>query len=1308
MTTWADRRALKLFLISLGLFGFGAIVGVILASASAALKIDLFNAADVVAKIPFVPTSFSANLTEFFNAHPMLGHALTGALFLGGLGTATRRVWIHDTFLASFNYDVLTPVTDVHRPDREAERQSRFVTLPWLLGVSGARRHAWGLLERWAQDGAFQRTGHFWNTRPLVPVSIQVLAGRAGSGKSRMAYEFCRHLARRDLLGGDKPSAGTGWKLAAWGRRVLAGFDTRPDDPWDAAILRPLRPSVGGHLVQAAKLLSGWRPRRPTILLLDDPIPGQTSAIVGALNNGAGFKHPVRLIITNQTVPGDSGFAWEALKSIGKGAWTFAGEITPDPPIILPPDAWFTAEETTTLALGSRVVETAGVRLKQHAVRRQIEDGTLFAVTKGHPLLVQLALEWLREKGNLAGVSSELLTQERAKRILNALAVAGLEVGTITKLLAVSTLIGGATEEQLRSSGLNFSTLPDRNQIKACFPSDTLTRTEAGWLPAVRPDMVGDAFVDVVASDLGPAAAKDIVAAAAAINPAALLRARRRSRRASGEIEKAMGAINWAKTGLAPLTVAHALCEAAIICQPDDRPLSTTESRLSMRNEARAIIDMLPWQDASALCGALSALVNVPTELRAERQIRPAYAMDLMLYASARASLDGGDAGRLGPWMELLKALEAKAASLDGLPEWNTIGLERIASKNRGNLHKADKLLNALEGLGNAWHVPNFAAVVSASAEVEDTARQARLMTLAATLRQDADKAHKLAARANILANLNPDDEDIAIEAVKACRHEARAWSIRFAGVGALQARACADIISVFAARFPQSARIQEVYRKCRLDEAYAFKAQPAGAGALGVRACADLLAILAARFPHNVAISLDYSYARMYEAYAWGQIPAGSGTNEVRACADEIARMAARFPDDVAIARDAAFARKCEAFVLGVKQGNAGALTVLACADQVSAIADRFPDDAYIFKEAAEARRHEAEAWSKKSGGSRMLEISALADKIATISTRFPDDARIATEVACAIRLETHALSERHAGTSALEVRACADKVALLATRFADDAGIANEVAKARRNEANAWSAKPAGEGALEARACADQVAAIAARFPDDASFAAEVAGARRDEAHAWCWKPAGEGALEARACADQVAAIAARFPDDASLAAELAGARRRETFAWSQKAAGAGALESRACADQIAAIAARLPDDTEIAKELAQARRMEGSAWGLKPAGDGALEARACAEQVSAIAAQFPNDVSIAGEIAIARRMEAYAWGMKPAGASALEARACADQVAAIAARFADDTGIREEARLAEQYATEAEAAAQRARGGDDDGGR
>ncbi len=131
-------------------------------------------------------------------------------------------------------------------------------------------------LRAWCEGGAFPVL-----TEPLRVASI---APRADLDAAACVLDGSRELARLGRWGGRL------WRLQILWRELVAGNRVRPEDPWDCGWWRegPM------HLADA------FRPRRATLLMLREPDPAVTTALLATLRaRSPAYERPVRMLVVS-------------------------------------------------------------------------------------------------------------------------------------------------------------------------------------------------------------------------------------------------------------------------------------------------------------------------------------------------------------------------------------------------------------------------------------------------------------------------------------------------------------------------------------------------------------------------------------------------------------------------------------------------------------------------------------------------------------------------------------------------------------------------------------------------------------------------------------------------------------------------------------------------------------------------------------------------------------------------------------------------------------------------------------------------
>ena len=399
---------------------------------------------------------------------------------------------IFDAFFAEPDLSFLTPIQrpKAFDPLRGVFGDDKYKISPlkWLPGKNTSREAAFEKILDFAQknDAKVLR-----GRKTRVPFKMLLIVGPLSSGKSRLAMEAARKLARRDVWGGDAADKKK-LAMAGVGLRSLWPRTYRDDDPWDAWWLAG--PSSFDeedengpytsweHRKQMREdpwmeKLKAWRPRRPTIFLLDDPLPGDAHAVANALHgNEALYRHPVRLMIVSPMPPD----RLENKSSAIRKAKT----------IILSGDNSFTEGD----------IRVAGGILgnDRNPLWRKEAVAYLHSITKGNPLLVEIALDMLRrgrDQGQMPSVvdlTRERLLTDRVERWREALKSRGISRKQ-EHALAAATLAASAKQARLRRF-LGEDARIDEDVVRELFPG--MKAENKGFeIPPLRPIMIGDAFV---------------------------------------------------------------------------------------------------------------------------------------------------------------------------------------------------------------------------------------------------------------------------------------------------------------------------------------------------------------------------------------------------------------------------------------------------------------------------------------------------------------------------------------------------------------------------------------------------------------------------------------------------------------------------------------------------------------------------------------------------------------------------------------------------------------------------------------------
>jgi hypothetical protein len=440
---------------------------------------------------------------------------------------------LHDRALGEFNDDLFGPIRQP-KADGTFNWSLSGDALPYVSPEGGNRQQAHELLSKLvSEDVGDGRT--FWPTaQPEIPKPLMwlLILGRPGSGKSRLVQEFARALGQRSLLGDPGRAVQARWLQAkAWLRRLLWFVKRAETDPWDAG-------KISG--APDAALLASWRPAKPTLLWLDDPTPGQSRQWLEALAAvRLNWIHPVRLVIVNQSIPAD--LKLQAQTDAQQRGWSFDMKHAPmvAQPKILGASARFTDGEVRQLLSAIKSSDRAEqARLNALYMTANLEQ--FLNATRGNPLLVELGLDWTRQGKALKDMSEDALLVERARRVLAALADAGVgEDAPENRLaLACATLVGPKAPRGPIDQA--FGALPTGASLRALVPADE-DFDPARQLPCILPELVGDATVRaILAAYLPEQSAVSISTTGFRASPGGWLRAAERLGRRDDALGRAM------------------------------------------------------------------------------------------------------------------------------------------------------------------------------------------------------------------------------------------------------------------------------------------------------------------------------------------------------------------------------------------------------------------------------------------------------------------------------------------------------------------------------------------------------------------------------------------------------------------------------------------------------------------------------------------------------------------------------------------------------------------------------------------------
>jgi hypothetical protein len=400
--------------------------------------------------------------------------------------------WDYHHFGDTFNSDMFDPIRipgPAAGTSHEDNKPLRWLP-PNLEDVSDPRASQWKEFQEWIGNSL---------TEQPKPFEWALVVGRPGAGKSRTTDEFSRRvLARRELLGDHretnpdsslferaKVAAGIHrLRLGAWWRRGIRC--PAIGDPWDVG--RPAHRRQGGAPLPFSHTyidrLSAWRPRAPTLVILEDPCANEASKLIEILQQQMEhYVFPVRLLIVNQTIPADLSVdfnegTWRSDQSyFSNKLWAFDERV------------YFSFSEFRIL-LSSRFPDGGD---KRGWLYPRDEESFKRLTFGGNPLLVEALIDWLssvstQSRPDLNSISAQKLIQIRVNRVRVALVAAGVKDQSQWELMAAATLLNGIERTKLHRD--QTSILNDLLMQNA-FPSDNVRQL----IPSIRPSLIGAAFI---------------------------------------------------------------------------------------------------------------------------------------------------------------------------------------------------------------------------------------------------------------------------------------------------------------------------------------------------------------------------------------------------------------------------------------------------------------------------------------------------------------------------------------------------------------------------------------------------------------------------------------------------------------------------------------------------------------------------------------------------------------------------------------------------------------------------------------------
>jgi hypothetical protein len=423
-------------------------------------------------------------------------------LFVGGWG---RHV--AETAWSGFRDDLFDPV----EPFRSAVLPGHDAP-DMIRPAGGSAEQVYRALEQFVRDGS-NDSFRIWPPNGAEALfAWTVVVGQPGAGKTHLVSELVRQFRRLDRFGGRHRLRHRLWRLWVWLCEEAPALRRRGGHPWDAGRIRSLL-----VLETFLKGLAEWTPRRPTILIIDDPGPGVAAGIIKLLADRApSFHKPVRLLFINQALPSDLELKWEAGKPVGSILEGFA-----EPPPPLEQQSELKQDEAALRQFVAHLSAAyAGTKLSAIWKQLRLRDDflQLGRACQGNPFLLELAVDAIADGARLADLTSrrEILAK-RARVVIESLERAGLATEVDRRALSVATLADGP--EWNRWSVALGDAVPAPEVMLQAFPHameagelaafvDARSRNQPAkplaYAPPIRPDLIGDAVLDLWAEEIGP------------------------------------------------------------------------------------------------------------------------------------------------------------------------------------------------------------------------------------------------------------------------------------------------------------------------------------------------------------------------------------------------------------------------------------------------------------------------------------------------------------------------------------------------------------------------------------------------------------------------------------------------------------------------------------------------------------------------------------------------------------------------------------------------------------------------------------
>jgi hypothetical protein len=1071
------------------------------------------------------------------------------------------------------------------------------------------QRRALDTLRLWLDAGAGDGFwGHVWPRKPTTrrvpgwqPLALALLTGANGVGKSAMALHFAKQTAGCLQIDDSHEPRKAAWhdRLNTWSRTVLTWRRRRAGDPWDVGFLVP-------HDQAMLEALRQWEPRRPTLLLIDEPSSAATECLKVLEARRHLFWHPVRVLLLDQALP----LALEP----------YLGSAALEPPAI-------TLTHGGALDLGELTFDAAAVRSMWNSLCRQVGElsaggsttsklwasgdvGLAVAISQGNPLQVALLLDQLRRTplslerwvanachidGVLSAAALEFADHHAVRHRLVADRARDLVetyLSTMQRLdPGLSEVLMPAVAAATVTAGLRLddgtAARVDARALDELFPGRHRA-ADPVWVPPVRPTIVARAFLtDWIGRVAAPRVrALEVARLAWRLEPEGALRGMHDRGVLPDNLQAAMREVREARADLRlSMPLAKGDC-IAVLCDraPAGDAINSVQA-LDLGDREQ----LLQWLRRRMEDSARRTPEPLGAALLALRFV--AWALPLSAIEDKEDALAWGMT-QMDRWMPAVNSLRLSGARQRELAD--ALDAFLLAAFAHWGADWPQKLDVWTTQLFQAGAVPGlrvcrrlvrearqveFAGQGMDGPEVAAGAMRWRLATQFAARRQGErglEAALLLASQAERLATARPDFAAQAMlqkERTQAWRHATFAASL-LGGERALEvSRSLAERVEAIVTAQPEFAAHAGLQHERAEAWRYATLAASLLGGERGLEVSRSLTerveAIATARPEFATHAGLQYQRAQAWRhaTYAAGQLGGERGLEVTRSLAERVEAIATAQPEFAAHAglqNERAEAWRNVTYAAGQLGGERGLEVTRSLADRVEAIATARPE----FTAHGGLQYDRAQAWCYATyaasvlGGERGLEVTwSLAERVEAMAVarfEFTAHGGLQYERAQAWRYATYAASLL-GGERGLEVtRSLAERVEAIATaqpEFTAHGGLQYERAQAWRYATSA-ACRLGGERGLEVtRSLAERVEAIATAQPE---FTAH-GGLQYERAQAWRYATSaacrlgGEQALEvSRSLAERVEAIATAQPEFAA----HAGLQHERAEAWTHVA--------------------------------------------------------------------------------------------------------------------------------------------------------